>query len=209
MYKFKNHEICKDCERYNKKVNKEKKVHKLHAPHFSWVQALWLVAGLTLYWAGCLVLNLPDGRLIEVANKLGIAMLISALINIFVFARKEKQIHGSRWLLADGMCTACLSVFPIFNKMIMPVMIPFFFGVWEIISGVLKVLDSKELKEERIRGFHSFFAIGCFELVSGVMSMVKTIDVLVGYNHIIAMILYVQSLGFLFKILIYNKLIEK
>ena len=87
MYKFKNDKMCKDCERYNKEKNKTQKVHKLHTPHFSWVQTLWLIAGLTLYWAGCLVLNLPDGRLIEVANRLGIAMLISALINIFVFAR--------------------------------------------------------------------------------------------------------------------------
>ncbi len=191
------------------KGQKKHEAHKLHKPVFSWVQFLWAVGGLSLYWAGCLVLNLPDGRLIEVSNRLGIAMLVSALINIFIFSKKEKEIHGSRWLLADGMCTAFLSVFPIFNKMIMPVMIPFFFGVWELVSGVLKVIDSKELKEEKIRGFHWFFAIGCFELVSGVASMVKTIDVLVGYNHIIAMILYVQSLGFLFKILIYPKLTDK
>ncbi len=185
------------------------KGHKLHKPAFSWVQFLWAVGGLSLYWAGCLVLNLPDGRLIEVADKLGIAMLISAVINIFIFSKKEHEIHGARWLLADGMCTAFLSVFPIFNKMIMPVMIPFFFGVWEIISGVLKVIDSRELKAEKIRGFHWFFAIGCFELISGVMSMVRTIDVLVGYNHIISIILYVQSSGFLFKILMYNKLTDK
>ena len=45
-----------------------------------------------------------------------IAMLFAGCTNLLVYIFNKKEIHGSRWLLADGLTTALLSVFPLFNK---------------------------------------------------------------------------------------------
>ena len=177
--------------------------------NFSWVQLLWATAGISLFTASLIVVNVPDGGLVPVAYKLGLAMLIAGVTNLAVYVIKGKQLHGSGWLLADGMCTACLSMFPLFNQMIIPAIIPFFFGVWELFSGILKVIEAKELREEKISGWRWFLTIGSIELLSGVLSLFKPVDELVGINHVIAIILLVQSSGFLFKIAAYPHLIEK
>ena len=161
-----------------------------------------------LFLASLHVINVPDAKLLSVANHLGLAMLFAGCANLFVYFKTRNKIHGSHWLLADGMSTALLSIFPLFNKMILPVVIPFFFGIWELFSGILKFIEATELQEEEVIGWQVFLAIGMLELISGVASMIKPIDDFVGMNHVIAIIIFVQSTGYLFKILIYHRLME-
>ncbi len=175
---------------------------------FSWVQILWAVASLILLEAGLHVMNVPDNKLLSVAEHLGMSMLFAGCVNLFVYSRKKKDIHGSHWLLADGMSTALLSVFLLFNEIVLPAVIPFFFGIWELFSGILKFIDALELKDEGVTGWQWFEALGTFELLSGVFSMLKPIDEAVGMNHIIAIIFFVQCAGFVFKIFIYHHLVE-
>lgn len=107
------------------------------------------------------------------------------------------------------MSTVLLSLFLLFNKMIQPSMIPLFFGVWELFSGILKAIDSSDLKEEKIRGWKWFRSIGSLEIMSGVASLLKPIDDLMGMNVIVAIIFFVQSCGFSFKILIYSQIVRE
>ncbi len=93
--------------------------------------------------------------------------------------------------------------------MIQPAIIPFFFGVWELFSGILKVIDSSELKEEKIAGWKWFRNIGSIEILSGVAALLKPIDDFMGMHVVVAIIFFVQSCGFLFKILIYPQIIKE
>lgn len=176
-------------------------------PNISFTQILWTTAGLILFGGGLLALSSHSNNLIDIAEILGLIMMIAGLFNVIIYSHKGKQIHGSHWLFADGLATMLLSLFPLFNQMILPVMIPFFFGVWELFSGVLKVIDSRELKKERIKCWQGFSVIGLIELLSGAASMVKPVDDLVGTNIVVAIILFVQGCGFVLKAFMYSDLI--
>lgn len=173
------------------------------------IQILWFAAGLLLFGGGLLAIRSHSESLVEIAVYLGLIMLVAGISNIIIYFIKGKEIHGSHWLFADGLSTALLSLFPLFNQMILPVMIPFFFGVWELFSGVLKVIDSRELKKEKIKCWQGFSAIGFVELLSGAAAMVKPIDDLVGINIVVTIILFVQSCGFILKGFMYNDLIDR
>lgn len=178
-----------------------------HTAHpFTWVQICWSAAGLALLAAALHVFNVPDNRLVSVASHLGLAMLFAGCINLVVYYFQKDKIHGSHWLLADGMTSLLLSVFPLLNQMILPAVIPFFFGIWELFSGIIKFVEATELHEEKIRGWRWFLLIGVIELLSGIGSMLEPVDEYVGMNHVIAIILLVQSFGYIFKMLIYHNL---
>ncbi len=179
---------------------------KRNANSFTWVQICWTAAGMALLAAALHVFNVPDDRLTSVVSHLGFAMLFAGCINLVVYYHQKDKIHGSHWLLADGMTSVLLSVFPLLNAMILPSVLPFFFGIWELFSGIIKFVEATELREEKIRGYRWFLLIGLVELVSGIGSMLKPIDDFVGMNHVIAIILLVQSFGYLFKMLIYHNL---
>lgn len=173
-----------------------------------WAQILWAIAGLLMLSAA--LLTALDGHkdLAAIAIPLGLAMLLAGNINIFIFHRKHDIIHGSILLLADGMITAFLSIFLLFNTMIESKTIPFFFGIWELVCGVLKLIESWELRSHRYYGWHRFCIVGAIEILSGVASLLKPVDDYLGMHFVVAMILFVQSLGYLFKILIYPQLIS-
>lgn len=178
-------------------------------PHLSITQALWIAAGLFLFGGGLLALNFKGENLVDISGILGFIMLITGVCNVIIYCYRGKRIHGAHWFLADGITTILLSLFPLFNQMILPVMIPFFFGVWELFSGVLKVIDSRDLKKGKIRCWQGFSVIGFVELLSGAVSMVKPANDLVGTNIVIAIILFVQGCGFILKAFMYNDLIDK
>ena len=91
----------------------------------------------------------------------------------------------------------------------LPQVIPVFFGIWELTLGVLKFIEAIELKDEKIKGWLWFTVIGGFEMISGVLSLIEPLDHAVGHNHVIAVIFFVQSIGFVFKIFMYSRLTEK
>ena len=180
----------------------------LRTTKFSWVQLCWLVVSILLFCGGLFAVTRHDSNLVILAKPLGGIMFATGAINILVCDIKNHDIHGSRWLLADGVTALLLSLFPLFNKMVWPIMIPFFFGMWELFSGILKVMDASELKHEKIDCWKAFAVIGWIELMSGTASLIKPFDELVGFNKVIGIIFLVQSFGFLLKTISYKYLTE-
>ncbi len=167
------------------------------------------MAEIFLIGSAILALRNPGEGLVTIAGYLGISMLLVGSLNIAVYCKKRKKLHGSHWLLADGMSTVLLSIFPLFNQMIQPAIIPFFFGVWELFSGILKVIDSSELREEEIEGWKWFRGIGSIEILSGVAALLKPVDDFMGMHVVVAIIFFIQSCGFMFKILIYPRIVNE
>lgn len=174
----------------------------------SWIQICWIVVSVMLFGAGVFAHRGHGLNLVELSEPLGVVMLATGALNIVVCLAKSHVIHGARWLVADGVSAFLLSFFPLFNEMIMPFMIPLFFGMWELFSGLVKFMDSMELKEERISCWAGFAFIGAIELISGTLSLIKPIDDMVGINEVIAIIFFVQSVGFALKAAMYRHLIR-
>ena len=82
---------------------------------FTWTQGLWAAAGLCLLGSAILTLVKWQSELVELSTPLGLVMFVTGGINIIIYKRKQKTLHGSHWLLADGMSTALLSVFLLFK----------------------------------------------------------------------------------------------
>ncbi|MDK2905358.1 MAG: hypothetical protein PWR12_1434 [Eubacteriaceae bacterium] len=177
-------------------------------PKLAQVQILWGLAGIILFSASAFTFLKGENALVEIAPYLGLSMLFSGLINIYIYRRTEKSLHGSHWLLADGVSTSLLSLFLLFNQMIQAALIPFFLGVWELFTGILKLLDCKELKEDAVSGWRCFCLLGSIELISGVASLLKPVDEFMGMNVVVAIILFIQGCSYFFKIKIYLQLVK-
>lgn len=173
------------------------------------VQLCWLLIGIIFLGAGIFAYTQPNKDIVSFSRVLGVAMLLAGGLNYFVCYKKSHLIHGVRWLEADGLCAMLLSIFPLFNDMVFPNVIPFFFGVWELFSGILKALDTQELKHEGINCWKGFAVISSIELISGTASLLKPVEIAVGFNHVIGIVFLVQSMGFFLKTIMYKELISQ
>ena len=174
----------------------------------SLTQIIWIIISLMLLFGFVYELFHSHDNIFTLARPLGAVMFLSGSLNLMVCYIKSDKIHGSRWLVADGLTALLLSFFPLFNQVIYPIMIPFFFAFWELFSGVLKVMDSKELKDDGIKCWIGFSIIGFLELFSGTFSMIKPIDEAVGVNSVIGIIFLIQSIGFLLKAVMYKYIVK-
>jgi len=88
-------------------------------------QILWTAARLLLFGGGVLAIRSHSNNLVDIARILKAVMMCSGFVSIIIYGLKGKEIHSSHWLFADGLTTMLLSLFPLFNQVILPVMIPF------------------------------------------------------------------------------------
>ena len=168
----------------------------------------WALIAIVLLSAGVFAYVSSNRDLLHFSRVLGVAMLVAGVLNLCVCYIGHHTIHGVRWLEADAVTTMLLSIFPLFNDMIIPEVIPFFFGVWELFSGILKLSDTAELKHDGMSCWKGFAIISAIELLSGTMSLLKPIEIAVGFNHVIGIIFIVQSLGFILKSVMYKELVK-
>ena len=171
------------------------------------VWVYWIIAGAFLLVAGIVVYSVPDAKLSGTAKIPGMAMLLAGVVNLMVYYKNKNGIQGAHWLFADGLTATFLSFFPLFSGVISAGILPFFFGFWELFSGIIKFVESSELHDENFKFWYMLTALGGFELVSGMSSIMKPVDDFIGMNHVIAMIFFVQSFGFVFKIIMYHYLV--
>lgn len=168
----------------------------------------WTLIALVLLGAGIFAYLSSNRDLLQFSRILGVAMLAAGVLNLVVCYIGHHTIHGVRWLEADAITTMLLSLFPLFNDMIIPEVIPFFFGVWELFSGILKLSDTAELKHDGMSCWKGFAIISAIELLSGTMSLIEPIEIAVGFNHVIGIIFFVQSIGFMLKAAMYKELVK-
>ncbi len=176
---------------------------------FSLPQTGFAAAGSLLMSSAVYSLTHGKEDLVKIAVPLGISMLLVGIISILIYFAKRRTFRSAHWLLADGMSTALLSIFLLFNRIQFAAVIPFFCGIWELFSGVLKVVDSRELYEEKIHGWQSYTAVGTIEILLGTVSLLKPLETVEGMHVTVAVVLIIQSVGFLFKIINYPRLINE
>lgn len=158
---------------------------------------VWMISGLILGAAAILSFASLGKRILEIAPWLGLAMLITGLLNTTLYFRCFKGKRGSKWLLADGMTAALLSIFPLFNQISSIAIIPFYFCVWDLFSGILRLMEATEQKEEK--GWRWFFAVGILEILAGVIALIKPVEETLKPHVIIGLVLLIQAAAFLHK----------
>lgn len=95
-------------------------------------RVLWIIAGVLLMIAGIYCLCNPDVGLLTLSIYLGLAMLISGIVDIVIFAKCNRDMMGAGWFLADGILTVLLSLFLLFNQGFTLLSLPFIFSVWRL-----------------------------------------------------------------------------
>jgi uncharacterized membrane protein HdeD (DUF308 family) len=173
------------------------------------VQVVWVINSVLLLAGFIYEISHSGDNIFTLARPLGTIMFLSGLLNLIVCYIKKNIIIGSHWLIADGLTALLLSFFPLFNQLLHPVTVPFFFSFWELFSGILKFMDSRELKDDKIKCWYLFAIIGYTEVISGTLAMIKPIDEAVGASNVIGIIFFVQSVGFILKSIMYKYLITK
>ena len=167
---------------------------KTHSP-----QIVWLLSGIFLGTAAVLSFASSGGKLIQIAPWLGSSMLATGIANVIMYFYCLKQTPGAKWLLADSITAALLSIFPLFNQITSAAAIPFFFCVWDLFSGILRVMESTEQKAAGERGWRWFCVVGIIEILAGCIALLKPVEEALTMHVTVGLVLLIQAIAFFHK----------
>ena len=162
-------------------------------------QVLWGIAGAVRAIASILSFCTSGNQLIQIMPWLGTALLLSGISNILVYFTERKSKKCGRWGLADGLTAALLSIFLLFNQMTPVAVLPFFFCVWELFSGVLRIMEALELRDHKACGWQWLFIVGVLEIFSGAIALLKPVEEALTMHVVIGIVLAIQAAAFLHK----------
>lgn len=79
---------------------------------------------------------------LSLAFLLGVMMLLqgTSLFTSFLIIKKTRKI-GPSWLLGDGITTIILALPVLFNMLTADVVVPVFFGLWILSSGIFRIVS--------------------------------------------------------------------
>ena len=138
-------------------------------------RVLWTVAGILLIVAGIVCICWEGAAVASLALFLGLAMLVSGVVDILIFFAERNVMFASGWFLVDGILTVILALFILFNQAFTMLTLPFVFGMWLIFSGITRFVQSFDLKAFGVRGWGWFTAVGLLLALAGVISFLNPI----------------------------------
>lgn len=157
------------------------------------LRILWGVVGAVLIAVGILSLCFPGAAVETMAVVFGIALLISGIVDIIIFAKGSKYLFGVGWFLVDGILTIILSLFLLFNVGFTALSLPYIFGMWLIFSGINRLVNSFDLKRFGVRGWGWMTALGIIAAVLGFISFLDPVLSALGMAVIVGILLIVQG----------------
>lgn len=131
---------------------------------------LWLISGIILIFAGVAAIFNPAATILSIAFILGLAMLISGIFEIVIFAVTHDEIFGAGWVLTDGILTVLLSILLLCNQYVTAIAIPYIFAIWVMFTGTSRTIASFDLKKVHMSGWGWMTLLGILGIVLGFAS---------------------------------------
>lgn len=138
-------------------------------------KTLWLIAGILLVFAGVLAIVAPLSVLLSLTIVFGLAMLIAGLISIVIYIFCCRHLYGAGWLLAEGILTSLLGLFVLCNQVTTLNVIPYIFGLWTVFSGVIRTVDSLEIKRFGVKGWYWMTLVGVACILLGFLAFIRPV----------------------------------
>ncbi|MDO4269000.1 MAG: DUF308 domain-containing protein [Eubacteriales bacterium] len=132
-----------------------------------------VLAGVLLIAAGVFCMNHEEATLLSVAFLLGFFMMLSGIIELFMYAKERKIMKGAGWVLLDGIVTVLLSVLLIGNQAFTLLSLPFMFAMWLLFSGGFRCVSAFELKKAGVSNWGWVMFMGIILILGGFLGMMN------------------------------------
>ena len=131
------------------------------------MKQITIIAGILLTITGMWCFARPGEPFINLAFLFGAAMMMSATSNCLTWVVKRKTQQVSGYLLAEGVITLICSTIVLADQLIVDAVIPVFFGMWMIFSGMMRIMAALRWLRRGDSHWGWFFGFGLCTLLCG------------------------------------------
>lgn len=149
------------------------------------LKLLTVLSGLVLTITGISCLARQGVAFSAVAFVLGMAMLLHGILSIVSCLTEKKRGGVSGYVLADGTGSVLLSAVVLGNLLVTEPVVPVFFGMWLLFSGVMHSLQTLSIRNSG----EPFWGLGlCFGILSVITGMTCFIHAVVANMAVVLLV---------------------
>lgn len=164
------------------------------------MRLLTIISGIILVVAGVFCAANPGETFLALAFVLGSSMLITSVIQAVGYMQEKdverKKKHG--WILSEALLTFFLGILVLLNQMVADVAVPMVFGMWTMMSGILRIVSATQInREKKKRNFLWTLIIGIICVLGGLYAFVSLNTVGMPIAPLLALLFLLQGVSIL------------
>ena len=141
------------------------------------MKILTLAGGILMVATGVFCFVNPGQTFLTMAFVIGSVMVINGLIHSlgFLLARGRFGIGDNNgWIIIDAVLTLLLGILILCNQLTVDIAIPMIFGMWVLVSGLLRVEASTRINRQKKPGnFKAALITGIITVIVGLFGFIN------------------------------------
>lgn len=139
---------------------------------------IWtILSGILMVLTGAFCFMNPGQTFLSLAFVVGIVMVLNGLIHAlayFIGRGFYNKGDNNGWILTDALITLLLGILILCNQLVVDSAIPMVFGIWMLVSGILRVEASTHINKQKKRSnFRITMATGLLTVFVGLFGFIN------------------------------------
>ena len=163
------------------------------------MKGLTIVSGIIMIAAGAFCFINPGQTFMTMAFVIGTVMALCGIIHVLAYVIGRTP-HGkgdnNGWILIDALLTLLLGILVLFNQLTVDMAIPMVFGMWVLVSGLLRLEAASRIDRQRKPGnFKAALITGDITVVMGLLGFINPIVTYVSIIPILGFFMLIQGIN--------------
>ena len=149
--------------------------------------------------AGAFCFINPGQTFMTMAFVIGTVMALCGIIHVLAYVIGRTP-HGkgdnNGWILIDALLTLLLGILVLFNQLTVDMAIPMVFGMWVLVSGLLRLEAASRIDRQRKPGnFKAALITGVITVVMGLLGFINPFVTYVSIIPILGFFMLIQGIN--------------
>lgn len=141
------------------------------------MRILTILSGILMILTGAFCFMNPGQTFLVLAFIIGLVMVINGIIHTLAYLI-GRGLHNkgdnNGWILTEALITLVLGILILCNQLVVDVAIPMVFGIWVVVSGILRIEASTHInKDKKKSNFRITLITGILTVFIGVFGFIN------------------------------------
>lgn len=163
------------------------------------MRTLTIVSGILMLLTGVFCFINPGQTFLAMAFVVGIVMVINGLIHTFAYLLGRglnNRGDNNGWILTDALITLLLGILVLCNQLVADTSIPMVFGMWVLVSGILRIEAATHIDRERKKNnFRTTMLTGILTVIIGIFGFINPLVMWLSTVILLGMFMVIQGVN--------------
>lgn len=141
------------------------------------MRILTIISGILMILTAAFCFINPGQTFLVLAFVIGMVMVINGIIHMLAYLI-GRGLHNkgdnNGWILTEALITLVLGILVLCNQLVVDAAIPMVFGIWVVVSGILRIEASTHInKEKKKSNFRTTLFTGILTVLVGVFGFIN------------------------------------